>query len=295
MNIQHLRYFEVIAYHQNISKASQQLLVSQPSLSNVLQQLENELGTPLFERNGRKIVLNSAGRAFLATTRDVLRMLDYSVSYLKHSDLLTGTLRICQHIGGSRVYEMIASFCAHFPDVQIKLYSADKLIGDPSLSSYDLVILPDYEVKDQPSLLICQRKSLYAILPVSHELANRKSVRLAELKDEYFCFFTPQGNNLEQAYDLCIKKGFTPKVRYVSDSVQHSIGFIQTGSCVTVTYDSNLNHFDMSNVVAVEIEDSPDVERDMYLCLSHENPPPLAQRFFDFVKEHCAITESDRQ
>ena len=85
MNIQHLRYFEVIAYHQNISKASQQLLVSQPSLSNILQQLENELGTPLFERNGRKIVLNSAGRVFLATTRDVLRMLDYSVSYLKRA------------------------------------------------------------------------------------------------------------------------------------------------------------------------------------------------------------------
>ena len=52
MNIQHLRYFEVIARYEKLSRASQELMVSQPSLSGMLRQLEDELGTPLFDRCG---------------------------------------------------------------------------------------------------------------------------------------------------------------------------------------------------------------------------------------------------
>lgn len=133
MNIQHLRYFEVIAYYENISKASQQLMVSQPALSNVLQQLESELGTPLFDRQGKKITLNKTGQAFLYTAKSVLRMLDSNVQYLKEASWLSGALQICVTASCHEIFQILTDYGKAFPMVQLKVMSADKLQGDPAL------------------------------------------------------------------------------------------------------------------------------------------------------------------
>ena len=143
MNLQHLRYFEVIAYYQNISKAAQQLMISQPALSNVLLQLENELETKLFDRQGKILVLNESGKMFLRTVQDVLHLLDSSTAQLKNNSQVTGCLRICCYIRCPELFNTISAFAELYPDIQIKLYNSDKLIGNPQLSSYDFVFLPD--------------------------------------------------------------------------------------------------------------------------------------------------------
>ena len=72
MEIQQLEYFRVIAECGSLTKAAQTLHTSQPSLSRSLRSLEDELGTPLFDRVGRNIVLNSAGRIALDRCMNVL-------------------------------------------------------------------------------------------------------------------------------------------------------------------------------------------------------------------------------
>ena len=58
MELLQLQYFQVIARTQNISAAAEQLHISQPSLSQILKRLEQEVGAPLFDRVGKRIVLN---------------------------------------------------------------------------------------------------------------------------------------------------------------------------------------------------------------------------------------------
>lgn len=65
MELLQIKYFRIIAETENISKATQQLFIAQPSLSQTLKRLEDELGVPLFDRKGKKITLNKAGRIFL--------------------------------------------------------------------------------------------------------------------------------------------------------------------------------------------------------------------------------------
>lgn len=62
MDLLQLQYFIAIAEYQHITKAAAHLHVSQPSLSNTLSRIENELGTQLFDRQGRNIVLNDSGK-----------------------------------------------------------------------------------------------------------------------------------------------------------------------------------------------------------------------------------------
>lgn len=76
MELNQIKQFRVIARAESISKAAELLFIAQPSLSQTLKRLETELGTQLFERRGRKIVLNGAGRIFLKYCDEIVTALD---------------------------------------------------------------------------------------------------------------------------------------------------------------------------------------------------------------------------
>ena len=64
MNLQHLKYFDVLAREQHYTRSSKILNVTQPSLSNAIASLEDELGITLFEKKGRNVVLTKPGKIF---------------------------------------------------------------------------------------------------------------------------------------------------------------------------------------------------------------------------------------
>ena len=66
MLLSQLEYFRVVAKHEHISHAAEELRIAQPALSTTISKLEKELGVPLFDRIGRNIELNDAGRRLLA-------------------------------------------------------------------------------------------------------------------------------------------------------------------------------------------------------------------------------------
>ena len=76
MELQQLRYFCAIAETGSFSRAAEQTHVSQPSLSQQIRKLEDELGARLFDRLGRSIRLTELGQAFLPRARGVLRDLE---------------------------------------------------------------------------------------------------------------------------------------------------------------------------------------------------------------------------
>ena len=73
MELRHLRYFVVTAEAQHFTRAAELLGMAQPPLSQQIRQLEQEVGTPLFDRAGRGVALNDAGRAFLVCAQDILQ------------------------------------------------------------------------------------------------------------------------------------------------------------------------------------------------------------------------------
>ena len=85
LNYNHLRYFHMVAHEGNLTRAAQQLNVSQSAVSTQIRQLEERLGQPLFERRGRSLVLTEAGRialdhadAIFATGRELVATLEQS-------------------------------------------------------------------------------------------------------------------------------------------------------------------------------------------------------------------------
>ena len=84
MNIQNLRYFATAAKLENVSKTAGLLHASQSAVSKNILALEEELGVRLFDRIGKKLVLNDAGRRFLQSCEIILEETDAVAKDLRH-------------------------------------------------------------------------------------------------------------------------------------------------------------------------------------------------------------------
>jgi len=76
MELRHLRYFVAVAEEEHITRAAARLRMQQPPLSQQIKALELELGVTLFNRVGKRIVLNGAGKLFLSEAREILMHAD---------------------------------------------------------------------------------------------------------------------------------------------------------------------------------------------------------------------------
>ena len=83
MNLNQLYYFKTVAKLQHFRNAADELNISQPSLSQAISNLENELGTYLFERQGRNVKLTKYGKLYLEYVEEALNTLEIGEKKLK--------------------------------------------------------------------------------------------------------------------------------------------------------------------------------------------------------------------
>lgn len=128
MNSAELKTFLSVAASQSTSQAAELLNVSQPAVSRRIQSLEAELDIALFDRIGKRLQLNHAGKVFMPRAEEILETWRSSVSQLHDlSERVTGTLYLAtsHHIGLHRLAPVLASFRARFPDVQMHITFED--------------------------------------------------------------------------------------------------------------------------------------------------------------------------
>ena len=94
MNLIHLRYFIELAETGHYTRAAQRLCITQPSLSHAIDQLEKELGVPLFEKRGRNTTLTRFGEQFLHTALNTLKTLDEGTDALRLAARGEGLIRL---------------------------------------------------------------------------------------------------------------------------------------------------------------------------------------------------------
>lgn len=128
MDFRELQYVVTIAKHQSVSKAAQELYVSQPTLSKFVQNLEKELGQPLFKRLGNKFALTYAGERYVERARDLLiskKELDEEMADIMKND--RGELKIAFPImrGTYMLPCTLPVFAREYPNVRVRVQEAN--------------------------------------------------------------------------------------------------------------------------------------------------------------------------
>ncbi|MBB1110728.1 LysR family transcriptional regulator [Limosilactobacillus sp. pH52_RY] len=161
MELRVLRYFLTVAQYQNMTKAAHELLVSQPTLSKQLSDLETELGAKLFTRGHRQITLTQEGEYLRTRAREIVQLVDQTAANIQSDQVITGRLSIGagESVGMKRIMKVVSEIIQAYPDVKIHLVSgnADEmetalkhgtidfavLMGKRDLKKYNYLNLPE--------------------------------------------------------------------------------------------------------------------------------------------------------
>lgn len=193
MELLQLKYFQVIARTQNISAAANELHVSQPSLSQILKRLEEEIGAPLFNRVGRHIELNDCGIIFLKHVNEAFNALDNAaleIQTLRNTAFKTVNLSI-----------LAASML--LPELYHEIISADPSVLLHILQNNrehqpwqdELIISSDWKLpSDRTACHVLLEEEIQLALPCGHPLLDKSSICLDDLAGEAFISLSPDSS-----------------------------------------------------------------------------------------------------
>ncbi len=204
MNIQNLRYFAIVAKLENVSRAAELMHTSQSSISKNIFTLEEELGTKLFDRHGKKLVLNDAGKRFLQSCDRILQETETVTKDLRHmSNGDDNLIRICAEETDQHLFTFLANFKIAYPEVE---YSVDSIPeGDelPDINRYDLIIYPDeLKFRKFKGLDYYTEKYMFAVRN-DNPLAERVSLPV-KLMDGLPMVFLNHKLAYEYPYHVCL-------------------------------------------------------------------------------------------
>lgn len=196
-----LKYFLTIAQTGTISQASRELHVTQPTLSRQLKTLEDELGTELFIRKQRQMVLTNAGVQLQTDAKQILSMLTQAKTRVQETDnKIVGTIAIgcIESNAANLLAQTIKRYHKQFPGVKIELYDLDSTDIqerlDQGLLDLGIVLKPSetakYYVKD------LQLKDSWGLVASKSAFLKKEDISKAELRNVPI-FITR--NNLIQA------------------------------------------------------------------------------------------------
>lgn len=296
MNLDHLRYFVKLAEIRHYTRAAEQLCISQPSLSHAINQLETELGVPMFERSGRNTTLTRFGEEFLECAQRSLDTLDVGIGSLQRSARGEGVVRLgfLRTLGVDYIPGLTADFLNADPDcgVQFSFHSglSGELIDGLLQRKFDLVFCSEPDPSLGLSAVPVTSQELVMIVPKNHPLAGQESVDLADTL-QYPAVFFAEGSGLRKVIDRMYDKvGGRPASVIETEEDEVIAGLVSAGFGVAVVpYMDMLQKLDIS---LLKIS-SPPYSRDFFMIQDDAVfLPPAAQRFRSFVLGRASKTRS---
>ena len=187
MEMHQLRYVVAVARSGNFSRAAEHCHVAQPSLSQQIQKLENELGERLFDRMKREARLTPHGEVFLRRAVRILEEVDAAKREMTDAqDLLRGTLTIgvLPTIAPYLLPEVMAQFMEKFPGVETVVQEDTTAQLLKLAHGYEI----DFALASQPirderlEVKELFSEELLLALPPGHPLTRKRTVAVAGLK-----------------------------------------------------------------------------------------------------------------
>src|SRR5690606_19370740 len=223
MEIEQLQYFKTVATMQHMTRAAEVLAISQPALSKSIANIEQHLGVPLFNREGRSIYLNRFGELFLQSVNIILD--EYDRIKEEFEDIIKPgsgevSFGFIHTLGMEIVPELIASTSEAFPNMQFSLTQATSLSLLKRLEegAIDLCLSQKIESRvieiETEELFV---EELFVIVPTTHPLAQQDAVKFEEVKNEPFIAIK-KGNSLRQLVDeLFLERGIVLNTTFTAE------------------------------------------------------------------------------
>lgn len=213
LTLRQLKVFEAVARHSSFSRAAEELHLSQPAVSMQVKQLEENVGMPLLEQQGKRIFLTEAGREVYDLSRRVSNQIDQTAESLQQiRGDRGGRLRLAV-VGTANYFvpQLVTAFREANPDITVSLTVNNRasVVNALSFNERDLAIVgdlpPGVELDGEPFM----DNHLVVIGPPHHGLAGRGRIPMERLKQEVFLIREPGSSSRAAMEDIFATHGMS--------------------------------------------------------------------------------------
>ena len=236
MTFTQLEIFSVLAKVGSFSRAAAALGITQSGVSHAFKQLESELGVSLLIRESGTPVLTDIGARLLVRANDILQQKEALQQEAGlEQGIARGTLRIAS-FGATSSLRLLPSLLARFqkahPLVEVHIDEVvDGVVVQHLLErrvELGFVVLPDERFDTLPLVV----DELVAVLPASHPLASKPSIKAQDLHDQPFIRTSAgSGPHIDQ---FLAAQGAIPKTLFRFEQLSSMMGFVLAGNAVAI-------------------------------------------------------------
>jgi DNA-binding transcriptional LysR family regulator len=242
MNFYQLVYFRKVAQTKSISRAAEELLITQPAVSKQVSALEGELGEKLFDRIGKKVFLTKTGQVLLVHAEKILRSLEEAKTAVRDlSEECSGELVIgtSDHISLHRLPGILKAYISAFPKVDLKLrcHRSETVLDMVSKNLVDIGVITLPRVSANLISRVIWEDPMSLIFPKGHPLTKLKKVRLKDITT-YGMILPEAGTTTREAINAAFKrKQLFPNVTMEVAYIETIKGLVKVGLGISILPD----------------------------------------------------------
>jgi DNA-binding transcriptional LysR family regulator len=262
MELRHLRYFVAVAEERNFTRAAVRLHIAQPPLSRQIQQLEDNLGVQLFERNARPLKLTDTGRFFYSHAVQMLAQMAQLESMTKRVGKIDRSLSI--GFVGSTLYGLLPKIIRRFRDqnstVELSLHEMSTMDQINALKEGRIDVGFGRIRHEDPSIrrIVLREERMIVALPLGHPLSLAKPVlSLHELVGETLIVYpkAPRPSFADQVLAAFHDRALKPKRIYETRELQIALGLVAAGEGIAIVPKS-VHGLKRDDVSYMELDDA---------------------------------------
>lgn len=295
MDLTSLKEFVVLADVGNYLEASDQLFIAQSTLSRHIKNMEEELGVVLFDRNTRKIALSDFGKTFLPYAQQILNIeQQYQYELFNFKRKIHGTLSVgsIPSMSQYRITDALFAF-----QQQNKEYSLNILEGDSTMLT-SMILEGKIEVAfvrsssaDEPDPRFHWHTyaidTLAAIMPRTHRLAAKSSIRITDLEQETLLLLASDTFMFRLCVNACRDAGFTPNIGFTGHRSENILSMVEKGAGIALLTQNPIRKKITPDMAMIPI--APKVETTISLIWRKDKKPSVqAAQFIRLIEEQDA-------
>jgi DNA-binding transcriptional LysR family regulator len=258
--------------------------MAQPPLSQQIRQLEEQLGTQLFERTTRKVELTAAGQLLLDRGRRILQDLEELESDVAEVGAgAAGVLRI--GLSGSATYRLLPTLVqrarAELPGLKLSVHGemlTPQMAADLEEGRLDVAVLRPPVVSPEIALAPLEHDLLVAALPAASPYAQRAQLDLADLAEEAFVGYPADSVVTRTFREACRAEGFTPRVVQEAAETSTLLSLVAAGMGIALVPMPSPT-FAFQDIVFRPVRNAPAV--DLAVAWRAGEQAPLVHRFLE--------------
>ncbi|SFI35995.1 DNA-binding transcriptional regulator, LysR family [Paenibacillus sp. UNC496MF] len=272
MELRQLEYFSAICDELHFTRAADKLGITQPTLSHQIKALEDELGTPLFDRIGKRIALTQAGavlKTHAAVVFGALRSAKDQIGELHEGD--RGTISVgtlpgeLNHLAASQ----LVAFNRQFPNIKIKISAVENVAELVVNNELDAAITFMPVNDERLAALPLYEERFYLAVAPDHPLANAASVPFRDAERLPVIWF-PQDHKCRQLIEAtCKSSGIAMNPIIETNTIESIFSLVGSGAGVSILSKSLIQLYGSEKIRAIPIVD-PVLRREVVIVHNRE-------------------------